>query len=135
MLIVAKNMSEINRLKAQLNGYFEMKDLEATKNILGIEIYRDKKAKKLYLSQKNYFIKVLEHFRMQDSKLVSNPLTNHFKLSTNLSPQTEERKHMSQVIYVSAVKSLLYSMVGTHPDILHTVSIVSIYMENLGKAH
>ena len=89
MLIAGKDMSEINKIKTQLSGEFEMKDLGATKKILGMEIHRDKEAEKLYLSQKNYFERVLEHFGMQDAKPVSTPLTSHFKLSAKLSPQTE----------------------------------------------
>lgn len=36
MLIVSKNMSEIIRLKTQLSGEFEMKDLGVAKKILGM---------------------------------------------------------------------------------------------------
>jgi len=50
LLIVSKNMSEINSLKDQLNGKFEMKDLDAAKKILGMEIYKDLNVEKLYLS-------------------------------------------------------------------------------------
>ena len=38
MLIAAKNMSDIEELKKQLNRVFKMKDLGATKRILGMEI-------------------------------------------------------------------------------------------------
>lgn len=62
MLIVGKDMSEINKIKAQLSGEFEMKDLGAANKILVIEIRKDREAGKLYLSQKNYFERVLEHF-------------------------------------------------------------------------
>ena len=53
ILIAYKNMFEINKLKTQLQGEFEMKDLTATKKILGMEIHRDQEAWKLYLSQKS----------------------------------------------------------------------------------
>eukprot|EP00253_Pinus_taeda_P002288 PITA_02288 len=43
MLIASKIMEEINRLKAQLSRTFDMKDLGATKHILGMEIHRDRK--------------------------------------------------------------------------------------------
>lgn len=86
MLVTTKNKSEIDKLKTQFSGEFEMKDLEATNKILGMKIYQDKKVRKLYLSQKNYFVKLLERFSIHDSKHVSTPLTNHFKLSTDLLP-------------------------------------------------
>eukprot|EP00253_Pinus_taeda_P019549 PITA_19549 len=42
MLIARKSMEEINRLKAQLSRKFHMKDLGATKHILGMEIQKDR---------------------------------------------------------------------------------------------
>jgi len=52
ILIVSKNICEIQILKRQLSREFEMKDLAATKKILGMEIRRDKQVGKFYLSQK-----------------------------------------------------------------------------------
>ena len=51
MLIAAKNRAEINKLKQLLNSEFEMKDLGAAKKILGMEIWRDRDAGLLYVSQ------------------------------------------------------------------------------------
>ena len=136
MLIAAKGVSEINRLKQQLSGEFEMKDLGAAKRILGMEISRNRVDGKLFLNQKSYVLKVLERFAMQNSKPVSTPLAAHFRLSAELSPQSEdEEKYMSQVPYSSAVGSLMYAMVCTRPDISHAVSVVSRYMGRPGKAH
>jgi hypothetical protein len=58
-----------------------MKDLGATKKILGMRITRDKKNRKLTLSQGEYIEKVLERFRMQNEKPISTPLTSHLKLT------------------------------------------------------
>ena len=44
MLIAAKSKSHIFVLKNTLSNEFEIKDLRDTKKILGIEIYRDRKA-------------------------------------------------------------------------------------------
>ena len=57
-----------------------MKDLRAANKILDMEIHRDWEMRKLYLSHKKYFEKVLEHFGIHESKLVSTLLTTHFKL-------------------------------------------------------
>ena len=56
----SKNKSLINKLKSQLSDDFEMKDLGEVKKILGMEIHRDLKATKLYLSQRKYFKKVVD---------------------------------------------------------------------------
>ena len=51
-----------------------------------MEIQRDQKEGKLYLSQKKYIEKVLERFGMQGSKSICTSLETHFKLSSALSP-------------------------------------------------
>ena len=50
MLIAAKNITDINHLKALLNGEFEMKDLGGSKKILGMKIRRDRGVRKLFLT-------------------------------------------------------------------------------------
>ena len=136
MLIAVNNLVEINRLKTQLSGEFEMKDLGAAKKILGMKIRKDREASKLLLSQKSYIEKVLERFGMQQSKLVSTPLAAHFKISTDLLPQSkEEKEHMSHVPYASAVGNMMYAMVCTRPYISQAISVVSRYMANPSKDH
>ena len=92
MLIALKNQEEIGKLKVQLKGKFEMKDLRELKKILGMEITRDKQSKKLFfLSQKEYLKRVLNRFGMNErTKLVSTPLIPHFKFSVDMSPKDED---------------------------------------------
>ena len=50
MIIVRKRMDEINKLNAHMDRTFDMKDLGAAKQILGIEIHKDRKNGKLSFS-------------------------------------------------------------------------------------
>ena len=136
MLVATKSKQEIVKLKSLLSSEFDMKDLGAAKKILGIEIHRDRRAGKLWLSQKGYLKKVLERFSMLDAKPVSTPLFAHFKLSSQLCPSSDkESEYMSKVPYANAVGCLMYLMVCTRPDISHAVSVVSRYMADPGKEH
>ena len=73
---------------------------------------------------------------MDDAKALSTPLANHFRLSTNQCPKTEDEvKDMSKVPYVSAVGCLMYPMVCTRPDLAHVVSVVSKFISNPGRMH
>ena len=136
MLIASKSMEEINRLKAHLSRTFDMKDLGATKHILGMEIHRDRKNVKLWLSQQKYVEKVLEKFRMNNLKPGNVPLASHFKISSVLSPRTNaEKQYMSHVPYANAVGNLMYAMVSTRPDISHAVGVVSKFMTNQSEEH
>ena len=115
---------------------FAMEDLGVAKQILGMRITRDMKNQKLILSQDEYIENVLERFRMQNEKLVSTPLANHFKLSKEMCPKIEkELKYISKVLYSSAVGILMYAMVCIRPDIAHVVGVVSGYMNNIGEEH
>jgi len=70
---------------------------------------------------------------MNNVKLVNVPLTSHFKLSSVLSPRTDdEKQYMSHVPYANDVGNLIYAMVSTRPDISHAVGVVSRFMENSG---
>ena len=136
MLVTGSKMQEIKVLKIKLVNYFSMKDLGATKQILGMRISRDRKNHKLTLSQNEYIQKVLKRFNMQNEKPVSTPFASHFKLSKEMCPKTqEEMDYMSKVTYASTVRSLMYAMVCTRPDIAHAVGVVSRYMKNPGKEH
>ena len=136
MLIAAEDKEEIRKIKVQLNKDFEMKNLGMTKNILGMEILRDRKASKLYVSQKGYIKKVIHKFNMQNDKTVSSPLATHFKLSSTLSPQFDDDvDYMSRVPYSSAMGSLMYAMVCSCPNLSYVVNAISRYMANLGKEH
>nr|GEX32911.1 retrovirus-related Pol polyprotein from transposon TNT 1-94 [Tanacetum cinerariifolium] len=132
----AKNMVVINDLKVLLKSEFEMKDLGATKKILGMEIWHDRKAGRLCVSQEKYIEKVLQAFFVDRSKPISTPLAAHFKFDRSTIPGTvKEVKYMKTVPYSSAVGSLMYDMACTRPDLAHAVSVVSRFMANPGKAH
>jgi len=66
MPIASKDKSLIKKLKSQLSDEFEMKDLGVAKKVLGMEIHRDRKAGKLYLSQRKFLEKVLDRFNMHN---------------------------------------------------------------------
>ena len=51
MLFATKSQVKIDRLKAQLSKEFDMKDLGEAKNILGMEINRDREGKTLVVKE------------------------------------------------------------------------------------
>ena len=136
MLIVGHDVNMIRKLKRELLKTFDMKDLGNAKRILGMEILGNRKEDKLWLSQERYIEQMLEWFNMKNSKLVSIPLAGDFRLSKRLHPSMEKEKgKMSVIPYSSAVRSLMYAMVCTRPNISHAVAVVSKFLTNPGKAH
>ncbi|CAJ2668093.1 unnamed protein product [Trifolium pratense] len=136
ILMASSDKQEIQQLKEKLNGEFEMKDLGNAKRILGMDILRDRSKGELFLSQHDYLKKVVERFRMTDSKIVNTPLSHHSKLSIKQCPQSEdERKKMESTPYASGVGSIMYGMVCSRPDLSYAISVVSRFMANPGQVH
>ena len=136
MLIAAATLSEIQDIKNELESEFDMKDLGNAKRILGMDIIRNRKENKLWLTQKEYINKLLEKFQMKFSKSVTIPLSQQFKLSVDQSPKTEEqREEMLKIPYASIVGSIMYTMVCSRPDISHAISVISRSMGDPGIEH
>lgn len=113
-----------------------MRDLGEAKRILGMDIKRNRGLKTLFLSQELCIKKALKKFTMHQSKIVSAPLGQHIKLSSEQSPVSdEEKQEMIAVSYASGVGSVKYEMVCSRPDLTHAISLVSRFMENPGRAH
>jgi len=110
MLIASKSRFTIDKLKRDLSFEFEMKDLDETKTLLGMEIERDRRSDEFSLTQKGYLQKVLQTFNINsDMKSISTPLAPHFKLKAIMFPTTiEEREYMTHVPCASSVGSLMY---------------------------
>ena len=136
MLIARHDKNMINRLKKDLGRRFAMKDLGPVQQILGMKIMCDRKNKKLWLSQEKYIEKVLYKFNMKDAKPTGTPLTPNIKLSVDLCPcDDKEKEEMKRTPYALAIGSLMYAMVHTRPDIVHSVGVVSRFLANSGKQH
>nr|GEV77678.1 retrotransposon protein, putative, Ty1-copia subclass [Tanacetum cinerariifolium] len=136
MMIACKSKAEIGSNKSLLKKEFGMKELREAKNILGMEIVKDRNRKILRVSQSGYVSKILNNFRIDNGKSVKIPLGGHFKLSLNDCPIRDcDVERTSKVPYANAVGSLMYLMVFTRPNIAYAVSVVSRYLANPGKNH
>jgi hypothetical protein len=131
MLVASTSMFEINRL-AQLVRTFDMKDLGATKQILGMEIHRDRKDGKLWLSQQKYVVKILRKFGMNNVKPVKSLWLSIVSfLQVYVLTNEEEKGYMSRVSYASRKFDVCDEMVS----ISHAVGVVSRHMEKPGEEH
>ena len=67
LIILAKEMKEMDCVKEQLRKRFEMKDLGELDYFLGIRVIRDRSNRRIHISQSGYVNSVLERFGMLDS--------------------------------------------------------------------
>ena len=79
--IVSKNKSRIQQLKDNLRKYFKLRDLGPTTFLLGVEIIRDRPARSISLSQRQYALDILHRFDMGNCNPVTTPMDNSVRLS------------------------------------------------------
>ena len=136
MLVAAKDMSKIQKLKDSLKTEFEMKDLGKATRILGMDIMRDRKLGILKLSQEKYLRQVIRNFNMEGAKAVVTPTSSQFKLKKlTEKEQKAEAEYMDKIPYSSAVGSLMYAMIGSRPDLGYAICLISRYMAQPGRGH
>ena len=103
-----------------------MKDLGEISHILGIKLLRDRHKRMLGFSQASYIDEILARYNMQDSKKGFSPFRVGSSLSVNQRPKTPaEIERMREILYASAVESLMYAMLCTRLDIYFSMGMVS----------
>ncbi|PHU29623.1 hypothetical protein BC332_01716 [Capsicum chinense] len=81
MLIISRDISDINTTKGMLKSKFDMKDLGVADVILCIRIHRTPQG--LALSQSHYIEKVLDKFKYMEFGIAKTPLDASFALRKN----------------------------------------------------
>lgn len=68
---------EIYKLNDNLNEEFEIKDLGEVKRIIKMDIMRNCKSSKMFLSQSSFLSKMVEQFRILDAKTINTSFGHH----------------------------------------------------------
>ncbi|UYV62645.1 hypothetical protein LAZ67_2001397 [Cordylochernes scorpioides] len=134
-LICSVNKQHLDDIVQYLNSNFEIKTFTAD-YFLGLQIYRDRTTKMLFLHQTSYIERTREHYNLLDIKLQSVPSDPYSKLTKEMCPKDDQEiEEMNKIPYRQTIGSLMYLMTGTRPDIAYAVSRVSQFMNNPGPSH
>jgi hypothetical protein len=133
ILLTSSDISLLGETKKVLTKHFEMKDLGEVSFVLWIKIQRDRSRDILSLSQEIYIDKVLTRFGMEGCKPGDTPISEGEKFSLKQCLKNKvEKQEMQKIPYASAVGSLIYAQVSTHPDIPFIVGVLGKYLSNPG---
>ena len=111
--------------------HWESRDLGEVIEYLGMWITWDHAKCTLKLDQISYAAKVIEHFKLNNAKVACTPLPSEYNPAPN--PKTTTPQLCS--CYQLVIGSLLYIMLGTHPDIAFSVIKMSQFSSNPFKEH
>ena len=106
-----------------------MTDLGEISWILGIHVLRDRDEGWLSLSQQKYLEEVLDCFDKANVCPISTPSLPNQHLIHLPSPEVDA-KHFQRTL-----GTLMYLMIGTHPDITYTVTALGHHATNPGTEH
>ncbi|PHT58324.1 hypothetical protein CQW23_00687 [Capsicum baccatum] len=127
MLVINRDICDINATKRIFESKFDMKDLGVADVILGIRIHRTPQG--LALLQSHYIEKVLDKFKDMQFGIAKTPLDVNFALRKN------EGESDSQLEYARVLGCLMYIMNSTRSDIACAISKLSWYTSNPNKTH
>lgn len=124
LLISSSSLQSIEKVKNILNSEFEMKDMGEVSIALGLEVSIDKERSRMKISQRTAIEKVLQAFKMEECKSMKTPIELK---PTAGSPEEEQ---FPSALYRSAIGSMMYTMMGTRPDIAFSIGYLSKVVEN-----
>ena len=134
--IAATSMVLIADFKAQISEHVDITNLGELHWLLGIEIKRDREQCTIHLSQRSYIESILRQYGLFDLKPISIPMDTNIRLTTAQSPSTTSKyAQMCNVPYHEAVGSLMYTALGTRPDIAFAVQTASRFSMKPGPTH
>lgn len=116
-----------------LKSRFEITVMDPT-CFVGLQIRRDRKRKKLWISQECYIKRIVERFGLIDAKTHSTPMLRDQKLCISGVYGNEEEEAIDEP-YREAIGSLMYAALGSRPDIAFAVGYLSRFASSPKKAH
>src|SRR5882762_8478461 len=127
--IMGNSTAHIISVKQELGKRFDLTDLGELGYFLGIRVTRDHKHRTLELDQSKYIQDILIHFKMIDVTPTFTPLAAGTQLIKSTHPvEDNDLSYITQ--YQSLVGSLMYAMLGTHPDLSFTITKLSQFGSN-----
>jgi hypothetical protein len=127
MLIVSYDTAEISKVKGLLRSQYKMTDLGLARRLLGIDIKQSQGG--VRLDQRHFIDSILRRFGMESCNGTKTPLEARPELEFDpLSPE-------DQRLYQSLVGNIMYTMLGTRPDLAYTISALSKFSSSAGKSH
>ena len=111
LILMTSGLDQMVQLKEKLADQFKMKDMGPLHYLLGISVLQGEDC--IIIHQKQYILKLLKKFRMEDAKPVSTPAD----VSVKLTKEDGVSKDGSSTEFQSLIESLLYAAIATRPDI------------------
>jgi len=133
ILLFSPKKNAIQITKDQLRSKYQMSDLGPVQQFLGIQVVRNRQTRSIHINQALYIETVLKRFQMDNCNGVSTPMDPNSQLEAAPPGYIALKEH--QLEYQGAIRSVMYAMLATRPDLAFTVSTLSKYCSNPTPKH
>jgi hypothetical protein len=133
LFIFADALVLLNDYKKQLHRLFEMEDLGEARLILGMKMTRDRRTRRITLSQTDYVNGLLEKLGASELNPTATPMETGLQLTRSPDDYQPSPQHITQ--YQSIVGALMYAACATRPDIAYSVSVLSQHSARPNSTH
>ena len=133
LLMAGPDKDALKELKKQFSDRFKMTDLGSCAYYLGVEVYRDRSVRKLWLSQRSYLTQILTRFDALGLNPSATPMDCGIELHRTEPPEQADVTTIQQ--FQSAIGSLLYASTITRPDIAFAVNRLGQFASNPNSIH
>ena len=129
MGLISESLERILQDKEALSRFYQMTDLGKMGWILGIRITWNREKGTLALSQEKFIKEILECYGISNSRPISTPALPNECLIKLSFPEVDAKS------YQRCLSSLMYPMLGTHPDLGYTIVALSRHAANPRPDH
>jgi hypothetical protein len=112
-----------------MKNRFRMHDLGSVSFYLGMNIERNREHHTIHIHQQSYIRKTLAKFRMDESRPVATPM------AMKLHKRKPDEEACDPTIYHSMIRSLMYTITATRPDIAYAIGVLSRYTHDPSNEH
>jgi hypothetical protein len=136
--LMTKTADHMDWLKSRLTTLFDLKDLGAAKQVLGLEIIRDRAAGTLKITQRKFVRQLLDEYDMTDCRPLDTPMFSNAltSLPSHLTPLTDDEKaYMHDKDYRHLLGCLNWLGLGTRPDLVYALARLGQAQSNPHPEH
>ena len=131
ILALANTPELMAQMKKEIQDKFPVKDIGEVKQLLGLEVSRNRAERQATISQSGYIKSILTRFNLQNAHTSSTPIDPNQKLRKAES----DDEVITDVPYQEAIGSLIYATIGTHSDIAYAVQALSQFNTRHTQVH
>jgi hypothetical protein len=128
ILLFSPSKEAIYSIKVQLSTKYQITDLGPACQFLSIQIEYNCQACTLQIYQKLYIKSIFKRFQIENCNRVSTLIDSNFQLAAV--PLSYKATLYQKLDYQQGVESIIYTILGTRPDFVFQISILSKFFSN-----